>query len=120
MGKVLGVGGVFLKAADTAKTAAWYREVLGFDTQSWNGTIFQHPSVGKQVWSPFPADSDYFAPSTAPVMINLIVDDLDGVLAHAKAAGVEPVDRSDDDDNGRFAWIMDPDGYKLELWQPKG
>jgi predicted enzyme related to lactoylglutathione lyase len=53
-------------------------------------------------------------------MINLIVDDLDGVLAHAKAAGVEPVDRSDDDDNGRFAWIMDPDGYKLELWQPKG
>ena len=119
MAKVLGIGGVFLKAADPKKTAAWYREVLGFDVQDWGGTIFRHPSVAKQVWTSFPADSDYFAPSTQPMMINLVVDDLDGVLARAEAAGVEPIDRNDGDDYGRFAWIMDPDGVKLELWQAK-
>jgi predicted enzyme related to lactoylglutathione lyase len=85
----------------------------------WGGVVFPHPAKGYQVWSPFKADSDYFDPSPHPVMINLIVDDLDQVLAKAKAAGVEPLKRDDGDDAGRFAWLLDPMGIKVELWEPK-
>ena len=119
MAKVVGVGGVFWKTADPKRTTAWYREVLGFDMKDWGGAIFRDPALSTQVWSVSSADSDRFAPSTLPVMVNLVVDDMDGVLAKAKAAGVEPIDRNDGDDYGRFAWIMDPDGVKLELWQAK-
>ena len=119
MAKVLGVGGVFFKAEDPAAVSAWYRRVLGFDVQGWGGVKFAHPDRGGVVWSPFKADSDYFDPSPRDFMINLIVDDLDGVLARAGAEGVEPLGRSDDDPSGRFAWVMDPAGTKVELWEPK-
>ena len=74
---------------------------------------------GYTIWSPFKAATTYFAPSTAPFMVNFIVDDLDGVLARAAAAGVHPTGRDDSDENGRFAWLMDPAGLKIELWEPK-
>jgi catechol 2,3-dioxygenase-like lactoylglutathione lyase family enzyme len=119
MAKVLGVGGVFIKAKDPAATAAWYKAVLGFDVKAWNGAKFPHPDRGSTVWSVFPADTTHFEPSTAPFMVNYIVDDLDGVLARAEAEGVKVLDRSGDDGFGRFGWIMDPDGIKLELWEPK-
>lgn len=119
MAKVLGFGGVFVKAADPAKLAAWYKDVLGVETQSWGGAIFPPLDRGKSVWTAFPADSDHFAPSTLSYMINLMVDDLDGVLAMAAKAGVTPLSRDDQGDFGRFAWIMDPNGTKLELWEPK-
>jgi catechol 2,3-dioxygenase-like lactoylglutathione lyase family enzyme len=119
MAKVLGVGGVFMKAGDPAATVAWYRDVLGLDVQAWNGTVFPYPDRGYTVWSAFAADSAHFDPSSAAVMVNFIVDDLDGVLARAAAAGVQAQGHNDADEFGRFAWIMDPDGIKLELWEPK-
>ncbi|MDZ4364046.1 VOC family protein [Brevundimonas sp.] len=121
MARVLGIGGVFFKADDPAAVADWYRRVLGFDIQAgWNGAMWPPPSTGYSIWSPFSADTDYMAPSTQPFMVNFVVDDLDGVLARAQAAGVEPVGRNDADPNGSFAWLMDPAGVKIELWQPKG
>jgi catechol 2,3-dioxygenase-like lactoylglutathione lyase family enzyme len=118
MAKVLGIGGVFFKAADPAALGAWYARVLGLEVRDWGGVMFQPTGEAPQVWSPFAADTGYFAPSQHPFMINLMVDDLDGVLARAKAEGVEPLDRKDEGTMGQFAWLMDPGGLKVELWQP--
>lgn len=118
MARVLGVGGVFFKAGEGEALRDWYRRVLGFEIQDWGGVAFDHPDRGVVVWSPFAEDSGYFAPSTLPFMINFIVDDLDGVLAKAAAEGVEALGRSDGDPSGRFAWLLDPAGLKIELWQP--
>jgi predicted enzyme related to lactoylglutathione lyase len=116
--KVLGLGGVFFKAADPAAVGAWYARVLGFEISDWGGAMFEHPKAGGTNWSPFAADTDYFAPSTASFMINFIVDDLEGVLARAAAEGVEPTGRQDDEAMGGFAWLIDPAGVKIELWEP--
>ena len=118
MAKVLGLGGIFFKTEDGDAVRAWYRDVLGFPIEDWGGAQFPHPDRGQVVWSPFKADTVYFEPSTQPFMINLIVDDMDGVLARAAEAGVEPLGRDDSDPNGRFAWLLDPAGIKDELWQP--
>jgi catechol 2,3-dioxygenase-like lactoylglutathione lyase family enzyme len=117
MARVLGIGGVFFKAHDKAALEDWYRRVLGFEISEWGGAMFPTVEGGTQVWSPFAADTDHFQPSTLPFMINLSVDDLDGILARAKAEGVEPTGRQDDDAYGKFAWLMDPNGLKVELWQ---
>ncbi|THD79855.1 MAG: VOC family protein [Phenylobacterium sp.] len=118
MAQVLGIGGVFFKAADKTAVKDWYRRVLGFEITDWGGVVFPNAGIGQQVWSPFDADTKHFEPSTAPYMINLMVDDLDGVLAKAAAEGVEPTGRQDDEAFGKFAWIMDPNGIKVELWEP--
>ncbi|MDP1632843.1 MAG: VOC family protein [Caulobacter sp.] len=118
MARVLGLGGIFFKAQDGDALRDWYRRVLGFDIAEWGGAQFAHPTSGFTLWSPFDADSDYFEPSSLPFMINLIVDDIDGILEMAKAAGVEPIRRDDSDPYGRFAWLLDPAGIKVELWQP--
>ena len=116
MAKVLGIGGVFFKTADVAALNAWYARVLGFEATE-HGVMFPPlPPGGLTVWSPFAADTTYFAPSDAPVMLNLVVDDLDGVLARVRAEGVDVLG-AQDESYGRFAWIMDPAGLKLELWQ---
>ena len=119
MARVLGIGGVFVKAADPKALAEWYKTVLGMEIQSWGGAMFPYPELGMTVWSAFPADTTHFEPSTQGVMINLIVDDMDGVLALAAASGVHPLKRDDQDENGKFAWVMDPAGMKVELWEPK-
>ena len=116
MAKVLGLGGIFFKAEDPQAVRDWYARVLGFDIHDWGGAIFEHPK-GTSTWSPFAADTQYFAPSSAPFMINFIVDDIDGVLAKAAAEGVEPLGRQDEDGMGRFAWLLDPAGVKIELWE---
>lgn len=124
MAKVIGVGGVFFKSPDGEALRSWYSTVLGIDFGEWGGAIFTpdeaaaHPGAAT-VFTTFKAESDYFAPSTKDFMINLMVDDLDGILTRAKAAGVEPVKLFPDEANGRFAHIMDPEGRKIELWQPK-
>lgn len=119
MAKVLGVGGVFFKAADPKSVVDWYARVLGFEIASdFPGVAFPPLSRGVTVWSPFSADTQYMAPSELPFMVNFVVDDLDGVLARVTAEGVEIVKRDDEDAMGRFAWIMDPVGVKLELWEP--
>ena len=117
MAKVLGIGGVFVKAPDPPGLSAWYARVLGFKTEDWGGAIFPPPDRGFSLWSPHKADTTYFDPSPHALMVNLMVDDIDGVLAHAAAEGVEPLGR-EDGDFGRFAWVMDPLGVKLELWEP--
>ena len=119
MAKVVGLGGVFIKAADMAAWRAWYRDVLGVGFEDFGGAVFRHPDAGFTTLAPFAADTDYFQPSSQPFMINLIVEDIDGVLAAARAAGVEPVGRQDED-YGRFAWLIDPAGVKVELWEPLG
>ena len=118
MAKVLGIGGVFFKADDGPSVSDWYRRVLGFEVAEWGGAAFRLPERGYQVWSPFAADTAYFDPSQRGFMVNFIVDDLEGVLARAAAEGVEPTGRDDADPNGRFAWLMDPAGTKIELWEP--
>lgn len=124
MAKVIGVGGVFFKVRDGDALRAWYKRVLGIDQEAWGGTLFlpqamaEHPGAAT-VFSFFKEDTDYFAPSTKPFLINFAVDDLDGMLARAKAEGVEPVRTFPDEANGRFAHIIDPEGTKIELWEPK-
>lgn len=118
MAKVLGLGGIFFKAEDPAAVRDWYANVLGFDIHDWGGAMFDHPKVGKATWSPFAADTQYFEPSQAAFMINFIVDDLDGLLAKAAAEGVEPTGVQDEGGMGRFAWLLDPAGVKIELWEP--
>jgi predicted enzyme related to lactoylglutathione lyase len=118
MAKVLGLGGLFIRAEDTEALSAWYGRVLGFPVTDWGGVRWPHPDKGYTLWSPFKADTKYFAPSTSPFMVNLIVDDLDGMLERARAEGVEPLCQEDQDPYGRFAWLLDPQGLKIELWQP--
>lgn len=123
MPKVLGLGGLFFKSADTAATREWYGRVLGIPFEEW-GMVFTpdvaaaHPGAGT-VFSPFKADTDYFAPSDKEFMFNLMVDDLDGILARCAEHGVVPVKTFPEEANGRFAHIMDPEGRKIELWEPK-
>jgi predicted enzyme related to lactoylglutathione lyase len=124
MARVLGVGGVFFKSGDEAALRDWYARVLGLSFEDWGGVIFtpqlaaSHPGAAT-VFSSFGADTDYFAPSTKEFMINLMVDDMDGILARCAQHGVKPLQTMDDQPNGRFAHILDPDGRKLELWEPK-
>lgn len=124
MARVLGLGGLFFKSADGAALREWYGRVLGLSFEDWGGVVFEpavaaaHPGAGT-VFSSFAADTDYFAPSDKEFMFNLMVDDLDGILAGAAAQGVEPVKTFPDEGNGRFAHLMDPEGRKIELWEPK-
>ena len=121
-GRITGIGGVFFKAKDPKVLAAWYRDVLGLPLEAWGGAALrydapQHPPA--VVWNAFPASTKYFAPSTGDFMINYAVDDMDALLARLRAKGVEILKQDDNDENGRFAWILDPEGNKIELWQPK-
>ncbi|MFO1464958.1 MAG: VOC family protein [Steroidobacteraceae bacterium] len=121
-GHITGIGGIFFKAKDPKALASWYREVLGLPLEPWGGAALRydapkHPPV--LVWSAFPASTDYFAPSTSALMINYAVDDLDAFLARLRAKAVAVLKQDDKDPNGRFAWILDPEGNKVELWEPK-
>jgi predicted enzyme related to lactoylglutathione lyase len=120
-GRITGLGGVFIKSKDPEALAAWYRDVLGIEMQPWGGAMFSHDAAGHPpvlVFSHFPADSSYFDPSTREVMLNFAVDDLDALLRRIEAKGVPVLKRDDSDPNGRFAWILDPDGTRIELWRP--
>lgn len=121
-GHITGIGGIFFKSPDPKALSQWYRDVLGLPVQSWGGAALKydapdHPPV--IAWSPFPNNSDYMAPSTRELMVNYAVDDLDAFVNRITAKGVKILKRDDTDPNGRFAWILDPDGTKIELWQPK-
>ena len=121
MARVTGLGGVFYKVADPAATQAWYKEHLGIGGD-W-GATFRYADEGTDdpfsLLSPFKESTDYMAPSTAAFMINLRVDDLDGMIAQLGEKGIEILGRQDED-YGNFAWILDCDGVKVELWQQKG
>jgi catechol 2,3-dioxygenase-like lactoylglutathione lyase family enzyme len=122
MQKVIGLGGVFICTQDKAATHAWYEKHLGIKLESW-GAVFQLDEVKAQspkaynVFSFFPHDTDYVKPSTAGFMLNLIVADLDALLVQLKQDGIEVLGYQGDE-FGKFAWIMDPHGVKIELWEP--
>ena len=121
-GHVTGVGGVFVKSKDPKALAQWYREVLGLDVKAWGGAALPFDAPGhppKVSWTAFPDSGDYMSPSTREFMINFAVDDMDAIIARLIAKGVPILKRDDSDAFGRFAWIQDPDGTKIELWQPK-
>lgn len=125
MAKVLGLGGVFFKSRNPVALAAWYKNVLGFPVDpSWPGAVFPlADTTGRDafaVWGPFKEDTKYFEPSTKDFMINFRVDDLDEMVEQVLAAGGNVLKRDDQDGNGRFAWVLDPDGNNIELWEPKG
>jgi predicted enzyme related to lactoylglutathione lyase len=124
MKRVTGIGGIFFKAQDPDSLRKWYLEHLGIDVQDWGGTVFTwgHPDSlearGSTVWSIFPKSSDYFAPGTAAFMINYRVADLDALLAILRAEGCNVEDRVEASEFGKFGWVIDPEGNKIELWQP--
>lgn len=123
MAKVLGVGGVFFKSDDPAKLAKWYQQYLNIEIDpSYGGCSFlpdTMPNNGCTVFSPFKADTDYFAPSSKPYMINLVVDNLNEALKQVALGGAELIGQPESFDYGDFGWFMDPDQNKIELWQPK-
>jgi len=117
MAKVVGIGGVFLKARDQGALRAWYRDVLGLDVTEWGATL-TNDAGSEGVWNAFAADTKYFAPSTRDFMINFRVDDLDGLLARLRERGAQVLDRREDGEYGSFGYVVDPEGTLLELWQP--
>jgi catechol 2,3-dioxygenase-like lactoylglutathione lyase family enzyme len=120
MASVLGIGGVFVRSRDPDALRAWYRDMLGLDIQDWGGAQFMSAPDGYGVWSAFRADTTYFAPSEREFMVNLRVDDLDALLAQLRARGARVLERREDGADGKFGYVVDPDGTLLELWQPPG
>lgn len=122
VGHVTGIGGVFVKSRNPRALAAWYHDMLGIEIKSWGGAVLRydaplHPPAA--AWIAVPRDSELMAPSSRDFMLDFAVDDLDALVARLGARGVTILKRDDGDPSGRFAWILDPDGTKIELWQPK-
>jgi predicted enzyme related to lactoylglutathione lyase len=124
MKRVTGIGGIFIKSANTERLRAWYKKHLGIDVESWGGTAFRwagdhNPDGhGTTVWSVFEASSNYFEPSTAPFMVNYRVDKLHDLIAVLREEGCQVIDKVDESEFGKFGWVVDPDGNKIELWEP--
>lgn len=121
MARVIGLGGVFFKSRDPDALKKWYIEHLGAPETEDPGISFpivDHPDDGYTVFAPFKSETDYFQPSTRDFMINLVVDDLEGVLKRVADGGGTLIGEPKDYDFGKFGWILDPEGNKVELWQP--
>jgi predicted enzyme related to lactoylglutathione lyase len=124
MEKVTGIGGIFFRGRDPEKLSAWYQKHLGIPVEGGHAEFDWNDSQrsgrnGRTVWSVFPAETDYFGPTRPTFMINYRVSNLQRMLAQLARLGV-PVEKVDDYDYGRFAWITDPEGNRIELWEPKG
>ncbi|UWQ74908.1 VOC family protein [Leisingera sp. M658] len=124
MARITGIGGVFIKARGGAKELAeWYRDHLGLELADFGGAVLKWPEDkagdgGLTVWAAADQHGTWFDPSTSGFMINYRVDDMDGMVAQLTAAGIPILKGPDAHENGRFAWIMDPEGNKVELWEP--
>lgn len=124
MKRVTGIGGVFFKAQDPKALAEWYRKHLGVPVEEWGGASFRwasedNPSgTGTTVWNPFKQDTSYFGPGGASFMVNYRVADLHALLAALRAEGCRVEDKVDESEFGKFGWVFDPEGNKVELWQP--
>lgn len=120
MERVIGIGGIFFKARDPERLKAWYRDHLGVPVDEHGFVSFATkddpgPSL---VWQPFPRDTTYFAPSEASFMINFRVKDLRAMLAQLRAAGAAVDEKVQEESYGKFGWVMDPEGNRIELWEP--
>ncbi len=121
MKRVTGLGGIFFKSRDPKALSAWYSRRLGIDIEEWGGAVFHwkgpaNPDgVGTTIWSPFPDDASHFS---APFMINYRVHDLHALLETLRAEGVQVEEAVEESEYGKFGWVIDPDGNRVELWQP--
>lgn len=124
MKRVTGIGGIFFQAKDPIALRAWYQKHLGIDVQEWGGTAFPwadgdgNPSPGSTVWSIGAAGGDQFAPSAATFMVNYRVADLHALLQALRDEGCHVLEPTSDSEYGKFGWVLDPEGNKVELWQP--
>ena len=124
MKRVTGIGGIFFLAQDPAALRAWYQRHLGLDVQPWGGAAFTwtdasgQPTGGTTIWSVAAQDSEQFAPGKAGFMINYRVDDLDALLQALRDEGCTVLEKVPDSEYGQFGWVIDPEGNKVELWQP--
>lgn len=118
MKRVTGIGGIFFQAKDPVALRAWYQKHLGIDVQVWGGAAFTWQGLETTIWSIGETGSDHYAPSTAPFMINYRVDDLTALLQALREEGCQVLDKTDDSEYGKFGWVVDPEGNKVELWQP--
>jgi len=124
LARITGIGGVFFKSkGDSAELAAWYKKHLGLPLEDWGGAILRWPDdkaedQGLTVWHLAAKDSQWFSPSDSPFMINYRVDNMAEMLDQLRSAGVEIFKGPESHENGKFAWILDPDGNKVELWEP--
>ena len=124
MKRVTGIGGIFFQAKDPATLRAWYTKHLGIDVQAWGGAAFSwandegKPVAGSTIWNIGDATGDHFAPSQAPFMINYRVADLHALVAVLRDEGCNVLETIEESEYGKFAWVMDPEGYKVELWEP--
>lgn len=122
MQRVTGIGGIFFRARDPAALGAWYRVHLGLQVSDWNGAIFQWGGEGSEpgmtIWSLYPAEDGTTASAAPPFMINFRVADLDALLAALKAEGCNVLDETQASEQGKFGWVIDPEGNKVELWEP--
>ena len=123
-GRAIGVGGIFFRSPDPDALGSWYREALGVAVESWGdtrGTSFvpaDMPEHSFTVWSAFPDKTEYFGKASQSFMINLVVDDLEAALDRVGEAGGQVLPEREDHDFGRFGWFVDPDGNRVELWEP--
>ena len=124
MKRVTGIGGIFFQAKDPAALRAWYQRHLGIDVQEWGGAALTwtdaegKATTGTTIWTIGAAEGDSFAPSTAPFMINYRVEDLHAIVKALREEGCNVLEKIDESEYGKFAWVIDPEGNKVELWEP--
>ncbi|TQV89230.1 VOC family protein [Aliikangiella coralliicola] len=121
MAKILGLGGVFFKSKDPENLAKWYQKWLNMEMAFPYGMSFKPeaiPENGYQVWGAFKQETEYFMPGSKDYMFNLMVDDLDAMLEQLKPSGCQIMADTEKSEYGYFGWFIDPDGNKVELWQP--
>ena len=124
MKRVTGIGGIFFKANDPEKLGAWYAKHLDVPVEEWGGASFKWRELeppqaeGSTIWSPFEKETKYFEPSEKPFMINFRVKDLHAVLELLRKEGVTVDEKTEESEFGKFGWIMDPEGNRIELWEP--
>jgi predicted enzyme related to lactoylglutathione lyase len=124
MARVIGIGGVFFRSGDPERLYAWYEKHLGLRRSPGGVVLFPWRETGDEakeqttVWSLFPRDTDYFGPANPAFTVNNVVDNLDGMVADLRAAGAQVEGRQEESEYGRFAWVTDPEGNRVELWQP--
>jgi predicted enzyme related to lactoylglutathione lyase len=124
MKRVTGIGGIFFKAKDAPALQAWYKRHLGIDVQEWGGATFTwtngegKPVAGTTIWSIGSSQGDHFAPSEATFMVNYRVDDLHALVKALREEGCNVLEKIDESEYGKFAWVIDPEGNEVELWQP--